>query len=96
MGLGAALVGIAGAVLAIFYYIHPQVGGTFALIAYVTVALGGFGSIFGALVAGVIVGLVEALTTLILPASLKSVGVYSLYLWYCSSGRAACSGGCDE
>ena len=79
-GLGAALVGIAGAVLAIFYYIHPQVGGTFALIAYVTVALGGFGSIFGALVAGVIVGLVEALTTLILPASLKSVGVYSLYL----------------
>ncbi len=79
-GLGAALVGIAGAVLAIFYYIHPQVGSTFALIAYVTVALGGFGSIFGALVAGVIVGLVEALTTLILPASLKSVGVYSLYL----------------
>ena len=75
-----ALVGIAGAVLAIFYYIHPQVGSTFALIAYVTVALGGFGSIFGALVAGVIVGLVEALTTLILPASLKSVGVYSLYL----------------
>ena len=79
-GLGAALVGIAGAVLAIFYYIHPQVGSTFALIAYVTVALGGYGSIFGALVAGVIVGLVEALTTLILPASLKSVGVYSLYL----------------
>jgi branched-chain amino acid transport system permease protein len=79
-GLGAALVGVAGAVLAIFYYIHPQFGGTFALIAYVTVALGGFGSIFGALVAGVIVGLVEALTTLILPASLKSVGVYSLYL----------------
>jgi branched-chain amino acid transport system permease protein len=79
-GLGAALVGLAGTVLAIFYYIHPQVGATFALIAYVTVALGGFGSIFGALVAGVIVGLTEALTTMILPPSLKSVGVYSLYL----------------
>jgi branched-chain amino acid transport system permease protein len=79
-GLGAALVGLAGTVLAIFYYIHPQVGGTFALIAYVTVALGGFGSIFGALVAGVIVGLVEALTAMILPPALKSVGVYSLYL----------------
>ncbi|MES2751160.1 MAG: branched-chain amino acid ABC transporter permease [Pseudomonadota bacterium] len=79
-GLGAALVGIAGAVLAIFYYIHPQVGSTFALIAYVTVALGGFGSIFGALVAGVIVGLVEALTALMVPPALKSVGVYSLYL----------------
>ncbi|WP_088348216.1 MULTISPECIES: branched-chain amino acid ABC transporter permease [Rhodomicrobium] len=79
-GLGAALVGIAGAVLAIFYYIHPQVGATFALIAYVTVALGGFGSVFGALVAGVIVGLVEALTAVILPSSLKAVGVYALYL----------------
>jgi len=79
-GLGAALVGLAGAVLAIFYYIHPNVGSTFALIAYVTVALGGFGSIFGALVAGVVVGLVEALTTLILPPALKSVGIYALYL----------------
>lgn len=79
-GLGAALVGLSGAVLAVFYYIYPQVGGPFALIAYVAVALGGFGSIFGALVAGLIVGVVEALTTLILPPALKSVGVYSLYL----------------
>lgn len=79
-GLGAALVGLAGAVLAVFYYIHPQVGGTFALIAYVTVALGGFGSIVGALVAGLIVGVVEALTASIFPPALKSVGVYSLYL----------------
>ena len=79
-GLGAALVGLAGTVLAVFYYIHPGVGGTFALIAYVTVALGGFGSVFGALVAGIVVGLVEAATTLVLPPSLKSVGVYALYL----------------
>jgi len=79
-GLGAALVGIAGAALAAFYYIHPQVGGPFALTAYVVVALGGFGSVFGALVAGTIVGLVEALTALVLPPALKSIGIYSLYL----------------
>jgi branched-chain amino acid transport system permease protein len=79
-GLGAALVGLAGSVLAIFYYIHPQVGGAFALIAYVTVALGGFGSIFGALIAGLIVGLTESVTAMILPPALKSVGIYSLYL----------------
>ena len=53
-GLGAALVGIAGSVMAIFYYIHPDVGAPFALIAYVTVALGGFGSVFGALAAGLL------------------------------------------
>jgi branched-chain amino acid transport system permease protein len=79
-GLGAALVGLAGAVLAIFYYIHPQVGATFGLIAYVTVALGGFGSVFGALAAGVVVGLVEALTAALLPPALKSIGIYALYL----------------
>jgi branched-chain amino acid transport system permease protein len=79
-GLGLALVGIAGAMLANFYYIHPQVGGAFSSIAYVVVALGGFGSVFGALAGGIIVGLVEAVTTLVLPPSLKSVGVYSLYL----------------
>ena len=79
-GLGAALVGIAGAILAIFYYIHPNVGAAFALIAYVTVALGGFGSVFGALVAGVMVGLVEAMTTFVLPPSMKSLGIYALYL----------------
>lgn len=79
-GLGAALVGLAGGILAIFYYIHPNVGAAFALIAYVTVALGGFGSVFGALLAGVMVGLVEALTTLVLPPSMKSLGIYALYL----------------
>src|SRR3954469_20990846 len=79
-GLGAALVGLAGAILSIFYYIHPNVGGTFGLIAYVTVALGGFGSVFGALAAGVLVGLVEAVTALVLPPSLKSIGIYAMYL----------------
>lgn len=79
-GLGAGLVGLAGAVMAIFYYIHPGVGGPFALIAYVVVALGGFGSVFGALVAGIIVGLVEALTAVILPPALKSIGIYAVYL----------------
>src|SRR5437660_893272 len=47
-GLGAALVGLSGAVMAMFFYIYPDVGASFALIAYVTVALGGFGSVFGA------------------------------------------------
>jgi branched-chain amino acid transport system permease protein len=79
-GLGAALVGLAGAVMAIFFYIYPDVGASFALIAYVTVALGGFGSVFGAFVGGILVGLVEAATAMVLPASLKAVGIYAVYL----------------
>jgi branched-chain amino acid transport system permease protein len=78
--LGGGLVGLAGAVLSTFFYIHPQVGSAFALVAYVTVALGGFGSVYGALAAGLIVGLTEAVTALVLPPSLKSVGIYGLYL----------------
>jgi branched-chain amino acid transport system permease protein len=79
-GLGAAVVGLAGAMLSIFYYIHPDVGGSFALIAYVTVALGGFGSVFGALAAGVIVGIVEAISATVLQPSMKAIGIYAVYL----------------
>jgi branched-chain amino acid transport system permease protein len=79
-GLGAALVGLAGAIMAMFFYIYPDVGASFALIAYVTVALGGFGSVFGAFAGGIVVGLVEASTALMLPPSLKSVGIYTVYL----------------
>ena len=76
-GLGAAAVGIAGVMLAIFYYVSPNVGANFALIAYVTVALGGFGSLLGALVAGMLIGLVEALTALLIEPSLKQVGMFA-------------------
>ena len=79
-GIGAATAGIAGVMLATFYYVSPTVGGGFALIAYVTVALGGFGSLLGALVAGLLVGLVEALTALFIDPSLKQVGVFAIYL----------------
>jgi branched-chain amino acid transport system permease protein len=79
-GLGAAFVGLAGAIMAMFFYVYPDVGASFALIAYVTVALGGFGSVFGAFAGGIIVGLVEAVTALVLPPSLKSVGIYAVYL----------------
>ena len=79
-GLGGALVGLAGALLATFFYIHPDVGASFALIAYVTVALGGFGSVFGAFAGGIIVGLVEAMTAMVVPPSLKPAGIYAVYL----------------
>lgn len=79
-GIGAAAVGVAGTMLAMFYYISPTVGDNFALIAYVTVALGGFGSLIGALVAGLLIGLVEALTALVMDPSLKQVGIFAIYV----------------
>jgi branched-chain amino acid transport system permease protein len=57
-GLGGATVGIAGALLTNFYYVFPTVGLLFVMIAFATVALGGFGSIKGAFMAGLIMGLI--------------------------------------
>lgn len=79
-GLGIGAVGVAGVMLATFYYVGPNVGANFAVIAYVTVALGGFGSVAGALVAGLLIGEVEAITAAIVEPSLKQVGVFAIYL----------------
>ena len=79
-GLGCGAVGVAGVMLATFYYVSPNVGASFALIAYVTVALGGFGSLGGALLAGLVVGEAESLTALVLEPSLKQVGMFAIYL----------------
>jgi branched-chain amino acid transport system permease protein len=79
-GLGTATVGVAGAMLAGFYYVSPNVGANFALIAYVTVALGGFGSLLGALVAGLLIGETEAMTALFVDPALKQVGIFAIYI----------------
>jgi branched-chain amino acid transport system permease protein len=78
--VGAACVGVAGALLANFYYVFPEVGFVFALLAYVTVALGGFGNVASALAAGVLVGVVEALGGLLIDPALKYVVVFGIYL----------------
>jgi len=78
--LGSALVGIAGAFLSTYYYIHPQVGGTFGLIAFCVVALGGFGSIEGAFIAGIIVGLAQTLGGFFIDPAYKYAIVFLIYL----------------
>jgi len=79
-GIGAACLGVAGALMSNFYYIFPEVGFNFALIAYVAVALGGFGSIPGSFVAGIIIGLVEFLSGLLIAPAFKYCFVFLIYL----------------
>lgn len=57
-GMGGASAAVAGALLANFWPVDPNVGLLFTMIAFATVALGGFGSIKGALVAGVLIGVI--------------------------------------
>jgi len=79
-GIGAGCVGVAGALLANYYYIFPTVGTVFALVAFVAVALGGFGSVPGALFAGIIIGVVEVLSGFLIAPAYKEVTVFALYL----------------
>ena len=79
-GLGSSLVGIAGSFLAMYYYIYPQVGGLFGTISFAIVALGGFGSVQGAFVAGILVGLVQTMGGYFFDPAYKYAIVFFLYL----------------
>ena len=79
-GLSAAGAGIAGALVATFYPISPGVGEVFALTAFVVVAFGGFGSVPGAMVAGLLIGLIQSLSAYYLGPVYKDVVVYALFV----------------
>jgi len=79
-GIGAACAGIAGGLLSTFYPVFPEVGANFILIAFVVVALGGFGSVTGAFLAGIIIGLVEVVGGFLIGPQLKLALVLLLYL----------------
>ena len=78
--IGSSLVGIAGAFLSMYYYIYPQVGGTFGLISFCIVALGGFGSIEGAFIAGILIGVVQTLGGYFFDPAYKYAIVFAMYL----------------
>jgi len=79
-GLAAAATGIAGALIANFFYVAPTVGETLAIVAFVTVSLGGFGSVPGALVAGLLIGVIESVSAYAIGAIYKDIVVYILFV----------------
>ena len=79
-GIGSALAGAAGALIAPTYYIFPQVGSVFTLKAFVIVVLGGMGSIVGATLGGLIIGVTESLAAIYVASGLKELVVFVLFL----------------
>lgn len=80
--IAAGATGLAGALIANFFYIVPTVGETLAIVAFVTVSLGGFGSVPGALVAGLLIGVIESLSGYLIGAIYKDIIVYVLFLFF--------------
>jgi len=79
-GIGIACVGAAGAILIPIYYAFPTVGTLFVLIAFVVVILGGYNSLAGALVGGLIIGLVEAFSGFFLSPHLKEAIYFVIFI----------------
>ena len=78
--IGAALAGIAGTLLLPFYYVFPMVGATFTLRAFVVVVLGGLGSIKGAFVGGIVLGLLETMGAFVVGPQFKDSVVFVTFL----------------
>ena len=79
-GLGAALAGMAGAMLTPIYSITPAVGGNFILAAFAVVVLGGLGSVWGAYIGGLIVGVVEAFAGYYIDPALKNAIWFIIFI----------------
>lgn len=79
-GIGALCTGIAGALLTPILSIYPTLGETFQLKCFVIAILGGMGNLWGALISGLIVGVVESLTGYIAGGSWSDLTVYAAFI----------------
>jgi branched-chain amino acid transport system permease protein len=79
-GLGTACVAIAGCLVIPSYYVNPSAGNAFVLIAFTVVVLGGMGSVPGALIGGLVIGMVESLSSLFFGESLGQIGIFLIFI----------------
>jgi branched-chain amino acid transport system permease protein len=79
-GISTALMAIAAAVLVPFYYTHPAVGTSFLLKAFVIVVLGGLGSMPGAALGGLLVGVIEGVIGILTQAAVAQVLLFAVFV----------------
>ncbi|QCS45064.1 branched-chain amino acid ABC transporter permease [Natrinema versiforme] len=79
-GIGAALAGLAGAVIPLFQQINPYLGDSYLINAFVIVVLGGLGSFPGALLGGLIVGFVHVFGQYFLPGSGYQISIFLIFI----------------
>jgi branched-chain amino acid transport system permease protein len=79
-GLGTACLAIAACLLIPTFYVNPHVGQGFVLVAFTIVVLGGMGSITGALLGGLLIGVIESLGGLLFGESLGQLGIFLVFI----------------
>jgi branched-chain amino acid transport system permease protein len=79
-GLGAACLAVSACLLLPSYYVNPRVGEAYVLVAFTIVVFGGMGSVPGALIGGLIIGVIESLTGLFFGESLGQLGIFLIFI----------------
>lgn len=79
-GMGAMCAGVAGTLISNYFYIYPRIGSMFVALTFVIVVFGGLGSIQGALIGGIIIGVIESVSAVFVPPSLKEAVYYAIFL----------------
>lgn len=79
-GIGTALAAVAGAVILPYAYVFPTVGHQYALIMFTVVVLGGLGNVLGALVGGLLVGVIHSVSAVFLPTQLQNLVVFLIFI----------------
>jgi len=79
-GIGAACIGAAGCIILLLVQVHPYLAPGYTLLAFVVVIVGGMGSLFGALLGGVLIGVAEDLASVCTQPSLKTAFSFGLLI----------------
>lgn len=79
-GIGTAIAGTAGGLLVLSHPVQPFVGTDFIVIMYAGVVMGGMGSVIGAFWGGLVIGLVQQVSTLVLPLQLQNAVVFAVFV----------------
>lgn len=79
-GLGVGITAVAGGLIASSQSFQPYIGFDFVIVMYAGVVLGGMGSILGAFWGGLTIGLVQQMSTLVLPYQLQNTAIFVVFL----------------
>ncbi|GGB28937.1 branched-chain amino acid ABC transporter permease [Allosediminivita pacifica] len=79
-GLGAALTAFGGGIVLSFAPAYPTIGANYVVLMFTVVVLGGLGSVMGALLGGLLVGIVQSASTLVLPIQLQNLALFVIFI----------------
>jgi len=79
-GLGVGLTALGGSVILPYYTASPTAGGQFAVLMFTVVVLGGLGSVLGAVFGGLAVGVIQSVSTLVMPIQLQNLALFVVFI----------------